>query len=256
LVPQATDALVNIFEDDDLQKRLSPFIVEVLERLANQIPTIQSHQFFDIIFNILRVYAPTIAQNNSLLINLLTLLVNRCVEEYETRKDRQKSKLIVNKIWNSIRIVADKKEFIPAFLPDIEKALVPLFSYLEKDIDIPFDEDILLFVSTVMEKTKTVTPIMWDVFKCIPKLFTRYGGMLGPLFQALNYFIVYGMNEINSDPSAIKLLIQMGVDGLNPQHENANEASLAEAALLFHLIIQVKFFDIRSLILLVFGPTF
>jgi len=240
LVEQATDGLCTMFEDEDLKPRLSPFILEILEKLASYITTIKASKFFDIIQHITKTYSALISNHDSLLINLISLLVERAFNEYELVKNQQKStKLIISKIWHTITAVGENRDYIPKFQERLEKALIPLFNYLDGVQDVFFDDDILQFITSVMKISKSVSSTMWELFRVFPKLFDKYNQRLGDLFPALNCYIVYGREVINNDPNGIRLLIDMGLRALNPGNNDNNEASMSEGALLLHLVIQV-----------------
>lgn len=113
---QAVDSLSTLFEDDDLITRITPFIVDIVNEIIKYTPHMNSQKFFDIICEIVRNYAEVLAREDDVIVLLAEALCKKGIEEYELLSNKQKStKIIINKIWNSLRHLSEKEEYIPKF---------------------------------------------------------------------------------------------------------------------------------------------
>ena len=87
------------------------------------------------------------------------------------QSQNQKTNIILSKCWNIILVMADTDSFIPKYLNEFEKELIPLFDALAFPEKIEFDDEILNLITTFIKKSKTVTPVMQKIFTVFPKYF-------------------------------------------------------------------------------------
>jgi len=239
LAQQAGNALSELFSDEDYHQKMNEYIPDILEKLCQYIDGLKSYTLFDIILDILKAHSAFLAENSNLFLNLCRLLANRAVGEYElVRTKQKKGKMYIHKIWNIFLAIGERRELVTKYLSDIEKILTPFFSYLEQDPDVPFGDDILKFMGSVLRITQEVSAVQWDIFKLFPKIFEKHGGLIEAMFVPLNLIIIYGSNVINQDPASITFLIDMAIKALNPNNDRADEANCADGALMLQLIIQ------------------
>lgn len=239
LVEQANTALHSMFERAFLTAALAPYVCDFLERLTVYVLYVKTHKMFDIIHEIVTTYDKQILEKPELLVNLTEALVKRWELEFEiTRKDPKANKIMLNKIWNVVRGIGGKEEYVRPLQEEIEKRLITTFKYLDINENLHFDEDILNYVASVTKITQKVSAASWEVFRKFPSIFERYQGLLTHLFPALNQIIIYGQEVINSDETAIETLIDIGKQALNPSHHAADESNFSEGAVLLQLILQ------------------
>jgi hypothetical protein len=81
----------------------------------------------------------------------------------------EKANIRINKCWNTIRFIAEHDYFANNFLNIIEDSLLPLFEYLVAPTSIDFDDDIIFCLSSLMKKSKTVSPTLRKIFPFLPK---------------------------------------------------------------------------------------
>ena len=79
-----------------------------------------------------------------------------------------KANIRINKCWNTIRFIAEHEFFVANFLPIIEEKLLPLFDYIVQPHAIDFDDDIIFCLSSLMKKSKVVSPSLRKIFPYLP----------------------------------------------------------------------------------------
>lgn len=239
LSDQAVDTLSFIFKEENLTFKLTPFINEIIGQLILHVKHIKSIKFFEIFEEAVKSYNNYIIKNPALLVDLLTFLVDRVQLECESIKEKKESKrIILNKIWNIFRQIGENRHYIPKFQEDIEKILTPLFAYLERDEKIPFEDDILKYMISVIRISKKVSNTCWGIFRTFPKIFVRSQKISTLLFVALNQVIIYGRYVLESDSGAVKALIDMGIHTLTYSQANDEKVDISKGALLLQLVIQ------------------
>jgi hypothetical protein len=80
-----------------------------------------------------------------------------------------KTTIRINKCWNTIRFIAEHDYFAANFLQIIEETLLPLFEYLVTPSFIDFDDDIIFCLTSLMKKSKVVSPTLRKIFPFLPK---------------------------------------------------------------------------------------
>jgi hypothetical protein len=92
-----------------------------------------------------------------------------------------KANIRINKCWNTIRFIAEHEYFAANFLQIIEETLLPLFEYLVAPSSIDFDDDIIFCLTSLMKKSKVVSPTLRKIFPYLPKFQIKYKGIFGNL---------------------------------------------------------------------------
>ena len=149
--------------------------------------------------------------------NVLDLLVQRAHVEYAAFKQSKGShEIMLKRIWNVMRKILENNSFDQNSQEGIDKLLTPLFAYLATDKKVPFEDDILCYITAILKKRKEVTPLIWSTFELFPALFPKYQGMLGNMFPALNQIIIYARENLNAHPELIKAIVEIAIQALNP----------------------------------------
>jgi hypothetical protein len=61
----------------------------------------------------------------------------------------------------------------------------------------------------MMKKAKGVSPVLRKIFPFLPKFQQKYKGIFGNLFQAINYYLVYGRDFFEGSTENLCLLYEM-----------------------------------------------
>jgi len=78
----------------------------------------------------------------------------------------------------------------------IEDELKPLFEYIVDPMKIEFEDDIILAIKTFIKKSGGVSPSLWVIFPHLTKVFLKSKNTFGNLLDTLNYYLVYGKDEL------------------------------------------------------------
>jgi len=239
LSEQGSASLYAMFESVKTAASLTAYTADILMTLTMLVENTKNFKVFDVLYEIVTEFEMQMMEEPQAFLDMIKALVERGHREFQIlQSNTEATKLYLNKIWNIIRGIAGRDEYVITLQEDIEEIIEPLFAYFEQSKTIGFDEDILNYIASATACKEEVSPATWKVFASFPKMFEQYEQMLAHLFPPLNKIIVYGSKTINSDPGSIQTLIEMGVQALNPKCKQADEANVTEGALLLHLILQ------------------
>jgi len=236
---QAIDSLSTVFKQNELRNKIGPFLPEVIEKLAYFIEFADNSAYFDIIEKLFTIFRKRLTQNPAFIGVLVSQMVKRILIELEDMRaihSKNAESQILNRIFGIIAIISEDEGLIPQFQQDIEKLLEPLLPYL--DDNAPFDDDLIIYVTTTTKIAKRVSDFCWMVVKYFPKMFELSKGLFGSLYSSLNQVIIHGKSVLDQDPDSVRVFINMGIQGLNPTHKKATDSDACEAALILQLLIQ------------------
>jgi len=84
---------------------------------------------------------------------------------------------------------------MPKMTAEFEEALKPIFQFIANPNAISFEDDILILIKSMIKKSKTVSPILWEMFDLLPNVLLKNKGQMGDLLDTINYFMIYGKDE-------------------------------------------------------------
>ena len=206
---------------------ISEIFVNIIPQLMNNILNTSYNNFFNVLLEI------TLKLNDSELkefqAQMFTSLCKRILLETE-KKTKVKFKVIrstkknqvnqiednnnnqtflINKCFNIIRVLMEKKIFVQTHYEIIEESLFPLIKYLDESKTIEFDEDLVLILTKMINYKKQLSKITKNALQFLYKYAEKNEGMLLDLFELVNNYIIYGMKEIESNSILFKSLINI-----------------------------------------------
>ena len=96
-------------------------------------------------------------------------------------------------------------------------------------------------MSSFIKKAEAVTQNQLVMFEIIPKLFyNQYDHMFAHSFETLQIFMFYGSNILGGAPQAMKMIIEMGINGMDTiktKKRTKNEAENCEGVLILHSLM-------------------
>ncbi len=101
--------------------------------------------------------------------------------------------------------MVDNQTYMAKMREPFEEALKPIFRFVSEPQSITFEDDILLLLKSMIKKSQSVTPIMWEMFDHFPKLLTKSRGQLGDLLDTLNSFMIHGKDEFAQREGTIRV---------------------------------------------------
>lgn len=150
---------------------------------------------------------------------------------------QSKANIRISKCWNAIMFIAEHEYFINNFLAIIEQTLLPLFEHIVEPSSIDFDDDIIFCICCLLKKSKGITETNMKIFPYLPQFQMKYKGIFGHLFLALNYYIVYGKNFIETSVGNMKIIFDMSIMSLFKSDQPIFLSNNAEGAILMALML-------------------
>ncbi|CAD8201259.1 unnamed protein product [Paramecium pentaurelia] len=246
---QSIDALKDIFENDELKHKTGSLVVNVFPSLINGLRFSTYERHFEMIGNLLKKFPSIFIANETYIINLIQILVQRIIlEEKQIKTNNDSTRYIhLNRCWNLIRQLPSINEFSPLLLK-IEQAMQPIYeSIVIQDNPMNFDEDLILFISSVIQKIQSITQFQKDILPYFSKIITKQSGKFVYLYETLNMYMYYGRSYFLQE-QAQTIYFQLCLQSLI-QEEAFEDIDLAEGALLIQLGIQILQNDINQTIL-------
>lgn len=185
------------------------------------------HAYFDFVDDFIKSHYNNFTQDNLIVfMNSLVARINmeqgkidaKLAKSGKTLSTKKKSgkkgksnkcNIRINKCWNTIRFIAEHDYFSNNFLSIIEQTLQPLFEYLVDPTKIDFDDDIIFCIISILKKSKSVSPVMAQIFPHLQKFHQKYRYIFGHLLHAINNYIIHGKAHFESSDSDLNLVLEM-----------------------------------------------
>jgi hypothetical protein len=85
----------------------------------------------------------------------------------------------------------------------------PLFEFITDPEQIEFEDDIVLVLKSFIKKKQSVSPTLWTIFPELKKVFIKNKHAFGNLLDTLNYYLLYGKEQIGSNPLYLQNLLEI-----------------------------------------------
>jgi hypothetical protein len=161
-----------------------------------------------------RVLIETEKQNKKKFKIILSTKKNK-INQIENNNNNQI--FLINKCFNIIRTLMEKKIFVQTNYEIIEESLLPLLNYLDESKSIEFDEDLVLILTKMINYKKQLTKSTIYALQFLYKYADKNEGMLLDLFELVNNYIIYGMKEIESNSLLFNSLINIFKSSMNTE---------------------------------------
>lgn len=112
---------------------------------------------------------------------------------------------MLDKCCTILRVCVDNHTYMQQMREQFEEALKPIFRFISEPEKISFEDDILLLLKSMIKKSKSVTPVMWEMFDHFPKILAKSKGQLGDLLDTLNSFMIYGKDQFAQRDASIRV---------------------------------------------------
>ena len=147
---------------------------------------------------------------------------------------------MIDKCCNILRLALEDKSnvYMPHLKNEFEELLKPIYVQMADPSKISFEDDIILMLKTQIRKRKEISQTMWEIFTQLPKVLEKNKHAFGNLFEAINYFMVVGKQQLCESPENIKVICQMANVALFTDMPNKT-INNTEGAMLLQLLFQV-----------------
>jgi hypothetical protein len=79
---------------------------------------------------------------------------------------------------------------------------------------IEFEDDIVLTIKTFLKKTQQVSPTLWTLFPLLAKVFEKSQYVFGNLLNTINYYMLYGREQLAQNRDHLALLVRIAHQSL------------------------------------------
>ena len=211
LALQAADTLASLSVEPSFIDQLLPYLDNLIQHFTKATLTNHSKYFFEMLQSILATAGNRIGEK---IFPVLAALVDRVQLEVRGHGNQYPQLVstptvlnygIIDNCWNVIRTIAENKQFITDFLDHFEQTLKPMFMLIAEPTKIHFDDDICMTLTSLIENSQRITPIMIELFPHLPKYYDKYQ-CFASLFATLNQYICVGESILAKNPNFIQLV--------------------------------------------------
>ena len=135
----------------------------------------------------------------------------------QNEENNSNQTFLINKCFNIIRTLMERKAFVQTNFTIIEESLYPLLKYMEDPKRIEFDEDIVLILTKLISFSKKITKSALFTLPYLYKYAEKNEGMLLDLYELVNGYIAYGTKEIENNSELFKSVINIFNASMNSE---------------------------------------
>ena len=238
LAYQSADTLNTIINDNDIIPRVTPFINELLEKVAEWIMTVEIPDFFEFLNEIFKFYNDSISKESIVLI--LRWIVRRILYDVESKSPQSeenqnpfkveetksvvkkessaKSTIIIAKSWSIIFEIISNREFVNSYTAEIEEELKSLFGLLYDPTRIEFDDDIIKAMKIMISNSSQISDTMKILFPYIRNSFEKHKFVYTELFDLIKVYWKSAKEFVFSSQDNLNNIFGFGVESIfNPE---------------------------------------
>lgn len=117
--------------------------------------------------------------------------------------------LLINKCFNTVRVMINDKAFVIGNLKTIAEAMNPLFAHMKNVEKIDFDEDLISIMTNIIRHLKSIPDFGFEFLIYLYKYLEKVGGMFLDLYELMNVYIVYGGKIIEQNQNYLEAIINI-----------------------------------------------
>lgn len=114
----------------------------------------------------------------------------------------------------------------------------PLFEFITDPSQVEFEDEIVLVIKSFIKRKQQVSEILWQMFPHLPKVFEKNKFVFGQLLDTLNYYLLFGKEQILSNRDHRHMLIEIAKKSLFSTQPTISVHN-SEGAMLLQLIFQI-----------------
>lgn len=138
---------------------------------------------------------------------------------------------------NILRMIIEKPEYVLMFHEQLEQRLKPIYLFMADPTVISFEEDILIILKAFIRRNQTVTQVQWELYQQFPKVLEKQKYCFGNLLDTVNYYLMYGKQDMVQHPALIEFTAKMAESALFTMNPNQT-INNSEGAILFQVLFQ------------------
>ncbi|OMJ75645.1 hypothetical protein SteCoe_25168 [Stentor coeruleus] len=237
---QACETFSSLVQEEEIMLRIHAFIPEIFSKLILCVPGQNNKNFFEAISEYLNWHTELSKDQALELVNQLVHKIQFLVSNYPNSKENS---ILIAKCWNIIKGVSNSEILANSFdvkniQVEFERILAPLISMLNQPQKQSFEEDIIIVMTNMMRKKKSISKIQWEMFGILPLLQQKQEDSLHGLLKMINNYILFGNEYIINTDNCLRCLVEIAVKALYSKNDHIiKESYNAEGAILLQYII-------------------
>jgi hypothetical protein len=122
---------------------------------------------------------------------------------------------------------------------DFEQLYIPIFEFMVDPSKITFEDSILIILKNFIQKTRSVSDIIFKVFPCLENVFIKNKLKFGDiLLETLNIYLIHGRDQMMNNPASIQMLVKIADQAIFTFEPNII-VNNSEGAILMQIIFQI-----------------
>lgn len=171
------DTIAIVVTDHDVAPRLKLYLDYIVMQLKQLLDTVTFVNFFDFMNDFVKLFSKDL--NGPRILSLMQAVVARICKEQQAKLSgtlSDQSSIVLDKCCTILRICVDSPVYMATMQEQFEEALKPIFRFISEPTQISFEDDILLLLKSMIKKSKSVSPVMWEMFDHFPKVISKAKG--------------------------------------------------------------------------------
>lgn len=232
------DTISIIVTDKDVTPRMHQYLDFIVKTLAELVTVakIDIVSFYDFITDFIKINCKMLA--GPPVLQLASSFVARVEHEAHQKAkglESDRSLIVTDKCCGLLKVIVESPVLMPAMAAQIEECLQPLYRCMKEPKAVSFDDHVVGLLKLFIRKVQGVTPIMWEVFACLPNVLEKNKKQLGSLLDTVNFYMFYGKEAFASSPDSILVVARMIELAMN----TGKALGDSEAAVLLQLLFQI-----------------
>lgn len=87
-------------------------------------------------------------------------------------------------------------------------------------MQVEFEDDIILVLRSFIKKKQAVSLSLWTIFPHLIKVFEKNKQAFGNLLDTLNFYLIFGKQQIAANPDYLGMLFEIGKTSLFSMQPN------------------------------------
>lgn len=164
------------------------------------------------------------------------VLVERVVKEINNptklkraKYDQEANKLIMYKVWNTLRAVCTDQELVKRYLPQIDQFLLPTLGYLETEQNMGYEDDIVGILESTVRISGNLSQNLSNVILLFPTIAKKFNHRVTLLSECYNT-LMRRVPAVFDTATVLDNMLTIAANAAKINHDPANlDTSISES---------------------------